>query len=728
MLCLHVSIINQTRLGLFGVNAAKILLGLMILVNLTLLFNFPLEIWIESSNFFIISTLVLFANLIGLLVAEAIESTVTLFIGRQVNKETLNLLEDAREQFKGLNDYLRVIEQLIKERKGHIFEAFPIESMWGQSQYSYYRHEIMFRLLLFLSSLLLIPSLPFFLFSQFFKGSDDVTWWSVRWIQIINWESLSWNFIMTFLIFLLILSIALYVSLRRRVSHNTINTLDYSILGQRSYESSIIFCWISYQILINSKRKQWNKVTYQLVILSFVYHIRAFPTIKENISQEQTELLSQFKKNIDLLIDDYGEGNFESVISPTLVFLKNYLLLDYKLPLQILQRVILTIYDKESMARLANNSINSQVLEEIFQRERDPIVLQNLIENSNIGSSLSALIFNHTLEMLRIRENDYVERKKYEEILTHYHFLHREKEMKNASILEGISLIEKLGHQYYEERKYKDAEKMYENAYEWKRRNLGYEHRDSLVLKGEIAKIYMTLKEYHVAADKYGEIVTSRKRFLEDTDESVMDANHKLAMAYGLGHDRGRGLKILEDILEERERTLGKNHINTQNTLHDIAIINKSIGKTLEEQKSLNEARVMYKKAKETFEFFKEKRMNDLGPEDRSTLETTHHLAEVCHYLRDFQRAEQLYLEVKEKREKILGSDHLDTLLTDHCLGVLHFELQNYKKAESIMEVVKKKRILILGPEHPDTKESTNMLLKISLNIHNEKQKKENTV
>jgi len=103
-----------------------------------------------------------------------------------------------------------------------------------------------------------------------------------------------------------------------------------------------------------------------------------------------------------------------------------------------------------------------------------------------------------------------------------------------------------------------------------------------------------------------------------------------------------------------------------------------------------------------------------LGPEDPLTLNAMFNLARTYLHLGDLKKSQELLVWVLKKRKHFFGPDHPDTLMTRNELGMNFFaQKQHLAIAERLVANVLESRKRILGEEHAYTLWSVNDLSKI---------------
>jgi tetratricopeptide (TPR) repeat protein len=188
---------------------------------------------------------------------------------------------------------------------------------------------------------------------------------------------------------------------------------------------------------------------------------------------------------------------------------------------------------------------------------------------------------------------------------------------------------------------------------------------------------------------------------------------------------------VLREVLKERERLLGPEHLDAIATRHYIAravllqgryaeaeaelrkvltirgnVLGPEHPDTLMTRNGLANAALVqgkYAEAEAEYRAVLKLRQKVLGVEDPQTLTTRSNLAVTLDREGRYAEAEAEYREVLKLREKVLGAGHPDTLAARDNLAVVLQEGGKYAEAETEVRIVLKLREKSLGTEHPRT-------------------------
>ncbi|MBV8213843.1 MAG: tetratricopeptide repeat protein [Verrucomicrobia bacterium] len=146
---------------------------------------------------------------------------------------------------------------------------------------------------------------------------------------------------------------------------------------------------------------------------------------------------------------------------------------------------------------------------------------------------------------------------------------------------------------------------------------------------------------------------------------------------------------MLRQVLVERQRILGNEHMDTLGCANELA-------NALYFQGKYSEAEAAYR----AVTTLKEK---VLGPEHISTLKSRNNLASALDSEGKYDEAETELHAVIKLKEKALGAEHPDTLATRNNLAAVLDQQGKYAEAESEDRTIIEIKERVLGPAHPDT-------------------------
>ena len=232
------------------------------------------------------------------------------------------------------------------------------------------------------------------------------------------------------------------------------------------------------------------------------------------------------------------------------------------------------------------------------------------------------------------------------------------------------------------------------------------------------------------AAEKLARASVAAATFLSPDDPAAMTARGYLARTLVRRGRSGDAETIYRELLADRLRVQGQDHIDTLGTRHDLAAALGVQGRygdaeqlyrellidddrlrgpehreTLAARSSL--ARMIglqgrYAEAEELGRQVLEAQRRVLGPDHPDCLASRQNLARMAGMAGRYAEAEQLYRQVLADRRRILGDDHPDTLATRHRLAQIVGQRGRYGEAEELCHRVLADRRRLLGEDHPD--------------------------
>lgn len=147
------------------------------------------------------------------------------------------------------------------------------------------------------------------------------------------------------------------------------------------------------------------------------------------------------------------------------------------------------------------------------------------------------------------------------------------------------------------------------------------------------------------------------KELLPADDRQVLRAANDLAVALRQIGRQTEAVKLHREVLEGKEKVLGKEHPNTLTSVNNLAVL-------LRQQGDYKTAEEMFRQALEGWEKM-------LGKEHPNTLLSVSNLAGLLRDQGDYKTAEELYRQALESMENVLGKEHPDTLTSINNLALV---------------------------------------------------------
>jgi tetratricopeptide (TPR) repeat protein len=215
------------------------------------------------------------------------------------------------------------------------------------------------------------------------------------------------------------------------------------------------------------------------------------------------------------------------------------------------------------------------------------------------------------------------------------------------------------------------------------------EAEECLVILEKLALVYRESGQWSEALRLTEQVVEARRRTLGEEHPETLRSMHNLAIRFSEAGRRPEALRLAEQVVEAHRRTLGEEHPDTVYSMHSLAIYFSKAGRRPE--------------ALRLTEQVVEAHRRTLGEEHPETLRSMHNLA--ARFSEAGRRPEALRLaeQVVEARRRMLGEEHPDTLRSMHSLAIRFSEAGRGPEALRLTEQVVEAHRRTLGEEHPDT-------------------------
>jgi tetratricopeptide (TPR) repeat protein len=179
--------------------------------------------------------------------------------------------------------------------------------------------------------------------------------------------------------------------------------------------------------------------------------------------------------------------------------------------------------------------------------------------------------------------------------------------------------------------------------------------------------------------------------------EALIWPGHFHSLGYLLGdEDRQRAVQMYQRALQGKEKAWGPEHTSTLDTVNNLGILYKDLGR-------LDEAEKMYQRALQGYE-------KAWGPEHTSTLDTVNNWGILYADLGRLDEAEKMYQRALQGKEKAWGPEHTSTLDTVNNWGILYADLGRLDEAEKMYQRALQGYEKACRPEHTSTLSTVNNL------------------
>ena len=265
-------------------------------------------------------------------------------------------------------------------------------------------------------------------------------------------------------------------------------------------------------------------------------------------------------------------------------------------------------------------------------------------------------------------------------------------EESKASLIDNLSILpamDNLGILYQLHGQYHEAEQLFVQVMETRKRVLGQDHPDTLTSMGKLASTSRNQGRWTEAEQLEVQVMETRKRVLGQEHPHTLTSMANLASTYW-NQGRWTEAEQLEvQVMETRKRVLGQEHPDTLTSMANLASTYRNKGRWTE--------------AEQLFEQVMETRKRVLGQEHPDTLTSMANLASTYRNKGRWTEAEQLDVQVMEMSLRVLGQEHPDTLTSMGNLAATYRNKGRWTEAEQLEVQVMGTSLRVLGQEHPHT-------------------------
>jgi CRP-like cAMP-binding protein len=210
----------------------------------------------------------------------------------------------------------------------------------------------------------------------------------------------------------------------------------------------------------------------------------------------------------------------------------------------------------------------------------------------------------------------------------------------------------------------------------------------ALAARGSLADTLVRRGRSGEAEALYRELLADRCRVQGDDHLDTLATRHDLAAAIGMQGRYSEAEELYRGLLDDDYRLLGPDQRDTLAARSSLARMIGLQGRYADAQELGHDVLADQRRV--------------LGDRDPDSLTTRQNLARVTGKAGRYAEAERLYRGVLEDRRKVLGSDHPDTLSTRHRLARMIGLQGRYAEAEELCHQILADRHRLLGEDHPD--------------------------
>lgn len=246
-----------------------------------------------------------------------------------------------------------------------------------------------------------------------------------------------------------------------------------------------------------------------------------------------------------------------------------------------------------------------------------------------------------------------------------------------------------IGTTYHALGYYEEAVTHKEAAWETRRRVLGEDHIDTLILQSGLATTYLKQSRFALAESLQTEAVEAMIRTVGEEDPRTLTYQNSLVGTYVYMGRYAEAESLAVHSLEIQVRVLGPQDEVTLNGYNSLGGIYANQGRYSEAEGLFKEQLVALRGA--------------FGEEHPMALICAGNLAAVLAYQNKFDEAEALYTRTLDSLRRVLGEDHDQTMTSTTNLAFMYDRQERYDEAESLYKEVLAVRRRVMGEYHYDT-------------------------
>jgi tetratricopeptide (TPR) repeat protein len=247
--------------------------------------------------------------------------------------------------------------------------------------------------------------------------------------------------------------------------------------------------------------------------------------------------------------------------------------------------------------------------------------------------------------------------------------------------------------------RYSEAEPLYQQALELRKRLLGDNHPSLATSLNNLAGLYKSTGHYNKAELLYQEALELRKRLLGENHPDVAASLNNLALLYDEQGRYEEAEPLYLRSLELAKSLLGENHPSFAFMLNNLALLYYHQGRFIEAEPLSQQAVELDKRF--------------LGEDNPDVATDLHNLGLIYRAQARYSEAESLFLQSLELKQRLLPKAHPLLADTIYALGYMYREQKRYNEAEPLCVQALEFDKHLLGENHPNVAESLNNLAEI---------------
>jgi tetratricopeptide (TPR) repeat protein len=237
--------------------------------------------------------------------------------------------------------------------------------------------------------------------------------------------------------------------------------------------------------------------------------------------------------------------------------------------------------------------------------------------------------------------------------------------------------------------RWREAEGLFMQVMETRKRALGVKHPSTLTAMNDLALVLDSQGKYEAAEAMNRQTLSLKETVLGREHPETLITMNNLALVLDSQGKYEAAEAMNRQTLSLSEIVLGREHPETLTTMNNLALVLDSQGK-YEAAEAINRQTLSLSEV-------------ELGREHPLTLTTISNLAAVLAHQGKYEAAETINRQTLSLKEMVLGREHPETLITMNNLALVLDSQGKYEAAEAINRQTLLLKETVLGREHPET-------------------------